>query len=95
MTVRERIERARSSWKEGEDSVDKLIALAYSFGVEEGTRQTSDKYKAAINQMFERAASCRYHKIAKQVIGLKQSYIYMPHYANDMIEVFGDDDTKF
>lgn len=67
-----------------------LLWLAYQIGREDGVRDMSDKYRALIRQMRERADACRYHKMAHDVIGDKD-YIYHPDYAGDMKSMFGGD----
>lgn len=67
-----------------------LLWLAYQIGREDGVRDMSDKYRALIRQMRERADACRYKHMAHDVIGDKD-YIYHPDYAGDMKSMFGRD----
>lgn len=93
MTVVERIRTAVNSHGDmNKDSVDKLIFLAYYIGREEATRTVSDDYTAHIKAQKERAAACRYNKLAATIVG-PEDYIYHGDYAMEMMKTFGNDET--
>lgn len=93
MTVVERIRAAVNSCGDmNKDSIDKLISLAYYIGREEATRTVSDDYTAHIKVQKERAAACRYNKMAATIVG-PEDYIYHSDYAMDMMMAFGNDET--
>lgn len=95
MTILERIKVARKSneaWKD-EDTLNKLVALAYEIGRESGVKEASDDYTALIASMRERANACRYPHMANAIIGDK-NYIHHSLYAGDVTECFGSDETN-
>lgn len=95
MTILERIKVARESseaWKD-EDTLNKLIALAYEIGRESAAKEISDDYTALIASMRERADACRYPHMANAIIGDK-NYIHHSLYAGDVTECFGSDETN-
>lgn len=94
MTILERIKIARESneaWKD-EDTLNKLIALAYEIGRESGVKEISDDYTALIASMRERANACRYPHMANAIIG--KAHIYHYAYAGDITDTFGSDKTN-
>lgn len=93
MTVIERIRKAVDNLNCEEDSLDKLIALAYYIGREEATREVSDKYNVVLSKQRERADNCRYHNLAHQIIGSVR-YIHTGDYSQDMKTMFGSDETE-
>ena len=93
MTVIERIRKAVDNLNCEEDSLDKLIALAYYIGREEAAREVSDKYNAVLAEQRERADKCRYHNLAHQIIGSVR-YIHSGDYSQDMKTMFGSDETE-
>lgn len=76
-----------------EDSIEKIIAIAYYIGLEKGSRQVSNKYKAVLNEQRSRARKCRYYKMAMGIQGDVQ-YVYDENYDGIMTTIFGRDDTK-
>lgn len=93
MTLINRVKYACDNCDMEVDSVDKLIAFAYYMGREEATRYVSDKYSAHIAQQRERAKSCRYWRMAEDVIG-PERYLYAADYAQEMTGLFGSDETQ-
>ncbi len=77
-----------------DDSIDKLIYIAYYMGREEAAREVSDEYADLICNQRERARQCRYKHMAMRVVG-DIKYIYNSDYASDITEMFGDDLTGF
>lgn len=77
------------------DSLDKLICMAYWIGREEATRATSDAYAAHMAAQTERAKTCRYHRMALDILQNGKGYIYMSDYRKDMTASFGSDETEF
>ena len=95
MTILERIKIARESneaWKD-EDTLNKLIALAYEIGRESAAKEISDDYTELIADMRKRANACRYPHMANAIIGNK-NYIHHYLYAGDTTETFGSDETN-
>ena len=76
------------------DITNKLIYIAYYIGREAAARELADSYNALIAEMRQRAAECRYHRMANEIRGDK-NYIYSPDYAGDMTATFGSDATEF
>lgn len=72
--------------------VEKLVYLAYYIGKEEATREVSDMYTSHIAEQRNRAESCRYHKMAQEVVG-PETYLYHPDYSMPMTTVFGSDNA--
>lgn len=94
MTIIERIKAAiedYNNWRE--DSIDKLIAVAYYVGREEATRQVSDAYAAHISKQKARAAKCRYKHMAAEIVG-PEDYLYCGDYAMEFSQSFGQDETS-
>lgn len=71
--------------------LDTLIAVVYSIGREEATREISDKYNDLIAEQNRRADQCRYSKMAHKIVGDMQ-YIYSPDYRGDSLECWGSDE---
>ena len=71
-------------------SPEKLIIMGYYIGLEEATKDISDKYHDLIAEQRKRANDSRYHRLANEIIGDK-NYIYSPNYAGEMTEAFGHD----
>lgn len=92
MTILEKIAACKACTDFEHDSIEKLIAIAYWIGREEATREISDKYNDLIRDQRRRAAECRYHKMAAEIVG-DISYIYSSDYAGDITETFGSDQT--
>lgn len=96
MTILEKVHELvhDTQWNfEAEDvpaSVEKMIIMAYYIGKEEATRKVSDAYAAHIAAQHQRAASCRYHRMAAEVVG-PERYLYEPDYAGNMTASFGSD----
>ena len=92
-TVRNRIKEAVYKLdNKDDDTLDKLLAIAYYMGREEATKEISDKYNALLAEQRRRAEQRRYYKMAREIIGESQM-IYSPDYAGEMGSTFGDDLT--
>lgn len=93
-TLRTRVKEAIGNCKDMEDdSLDKLLAIAYYMGREEATREVSDKYNAHLAAQHERAEACRYYKMAAAIVG-PEKFLYCPDYAGEMSATFGNDATE-
>ena len=92
MTVYERIKSAAKKFNCESDNIDKLIAVAYYIGREEATKAVSDKYNDVIAEQRQRAAKCRYHNMASEIVG-DTNYIYSGDYSQEMKKTFGNDET--
>lgn len=93
-SVRDRIKEAVYADKDMEqDSLNKLLALAYYMGREEATHEVSDKYNAVLAEQRKRAEACRYYKMAAEIVGNVKA-IYSSDYAGEMTLTFGDDQTE-
>ena len=94
MTATERIRAALNlSLDMDNDTVDKLLTIAYMMGREEATREVCDKYNALIRDQYERADKCRYHNLAHEIVGNIKN-IYFMDYAGDYTATFGSDETN-
>lgn len=93
MTIKERIKQAVANLDCEKDDLNKIIALAYYMGREEATKEISDCYNKHIAEQKARAAACRYHKMAAEIVG-SADYLYSGDYAGTMTSTFGDDPTK-
>lgn len=71
-------------------TTEKMILLAYEIGREEATKEVSDAYTDLLRKIRERADNCRYHHMARGIVG-DTKYIYHPDYAGRVTEEFGDD----
>ena len=69
---------------------ERMIYYAYYMGMEKGVHDISDKYNALIAEQNDRAKKCRYHKMAKEIIG-DQDYIYDSNYRMEITQMFGGD----
>ena len=76
-----------------EDSIDKLIYMAYFIGLEQGAREELEKHNKLSEEQKKRAEACRYNKMARKVIG--DTFIYSGNYAQEMTGLFGSDETEF
>jgi len=74
------------------DTLDNLLAVAYWMGREEEAKRAGDKIAAHLAAQHQRAANCRYHRMAQAVVG-KETIIYLPNYAGDYTDAFGGDPT--
>jgi len=92
MTIRERILKALENREMETDSIDKIIALAYYMGKEQGVKEVCDSAKAIFTEQQKRAVESRYHNMAMAIQG-NINYIYHPDYAGDMTAEFGSDRT--
>lgn len=92
MTVNERIRKALEAANLGEDSLDRLIAAAYYIGREESAKDISDRHTAQMEAAKDKAAACRYHRMAAEVISDLQ-VIYSTDYAGEVGSTFGGDET--
>ena len=82
-TILDRINQATAAVTANNASdLDKLIAWAYWIGQEHATVTVSDEYAALIQEQRQRAANCRYYRMANAIIG-EQNYIYLPNYRQD------------
>ena len=93
MTINERIKKALKGVDMDQDSVDKLIALAYYKGREDAAKEVCNKTRYLIAEQRKRAAGTRYHRLAASVIGDKD-FVYSGDYAGDMQDMFGNDKTE-
>lgn len=94
MTVKERIESILDSQVDMDnDSVEKLIYLAFCFGEERATRHVSNLYNKLLAERHARADACRYHNMANEIVG-KKHYIYTSNYSGEMTSIFGNDPTS-
>lgn len=84
MNASERIFKAMSNVNLDEDTVDRLIYLAWMMGREEATKEVSDKYTEVLKGQHERAKNCRYHNLAENIIGFSGDYIYFADYSQDV-----------
>lgn len=75
------------------DSLEKIIYLAYQFGLEKGATGAAGKYKAVLRDQIDRASKCRYHKMAMQIQGNVKA-VYDPNYGDLYLSTFGDDKTQ-
>ena len=95
MKISERIAAAiavtRNSFYEN-DNVDRLIALAYEMGREAATKEVSDKYRSLLEKQKIAAKACRYHEMAKKIVG-DAEYIYCSGYRGDITSLYGDEET--
>ena len=73
-----------------EDSVEKLVYLAYWYGREQATRGVSERYNAHIAAQHERAEKCRYKHMARAIVGAEK-YLYSLDYSAEMTVTFGND----
>lgn len=93
MTILEKIEELMCCEIDfGKDSSEKLVAMAYYIGLEKGVKEGLDKHNALARKQWERARKCRFHRMAGKIIG--NTFIYSPHYAQDMTSTFGNDITE-
>ena len=93
MTINERIKAAIQNMDCEKDDLNKIVALAYYMGREEATKEISDRYNNHIAEQKKRAAACRYHKMAAEIVG-PEDYLYSGDYASEMTLTFGDDPTE-
>lgn len=96
MNIKQKIKQIVATVTYDGEAVDtqrnKLIALAYYIGREEGVKRICDKHAAKIAAMRVKARSCRYHNMSHAVIDAGgQDIIYDADYAGDMTATFGDD----
>ena len=89
-TCLERIKEIVKTADMGQDSMEKLVALAYWYGREYATRKVSDLYAEHIAQQHRRAEECRYAKMAERIVG-KEAYLYTSDYSMYMTDLFGSD----
>jgi len=92
MTAKERVLKALENSEFEVDNIDKIIALAYYIGKEQGVKEVCDSAKAIFTEQQKRAAGSRYHNFAMAIQG-NINYIYHPDYAGDMTAEFGSDRT--
>jgi len=71
-------------------SAEKMIYIAYWIGREAAAREVSDAYNRHLSAQHERAAQCRYNRMAAAVVG-PESYIYSADYSQEMTATFGGD----
>lgn len=75
------------------DTIEKLIYLAYHFGREEATKEVSDKYNKVLHAQIERAEAEHCYNVAMRVQG-NIKFVPTSDYAQDMINTFGNDATN-
>lgn len=92
MTCMELLQKALGSDLD-EDSVGKLIAIAYYIGREEATKRIIDRHNEIINEQRKRAAKSRYHNFADSIIG-DCPFIYSGDYSGNVTATFGSDATS-
>ena len=75
--------------------VKELVAesISYYMGCEATARELCDRHNEIFREQMERVNRSRYHKMAKAVVG-DRAHIYSPHYAMDMTDMFGSDETE-
>lgn len=73
-----------------QDSLEKVIKIAYMMGRESATKEVSDLYRDHIAAQQARAKACRYSHMAETVVG-DETYIYTPDYAGEFTAEFGGD----
>ena len=93
MTIKERVMQCVENLDCENDTIEKLVALAYFMGKEEATKEVSDAYTELIRGQIKRAVNCRYNYMAMEVVG-KTDHIYFPDYGGDMTGIFGSDETE-
>ena len=92
MTRRDRIKQAVESDAIDGDSLDNLIRTAYWMGREAEAKSLGDKVAAHIKAQKQRASACRYHHMARAIVGT-EDYICSGSYAGDYTASFGGDET--
>lgn len=94
MTILERVKSIVSNGVDIEkDSLEKLVYMAYFIGLEQGAREELEKHNKISAEQKKRAEECRYHKMARKVIG--DIFIYSGDYSQEMTGLFGSDETEF
>jgi hypothetical protein len=93
MTKRERILQALKTEGTSQDTLDDLIKVAYWMGREDEAKYAGDKIKSHLKEQHQRADDCRYHCMAKSVVG-PDTFIYLPNYSGDYGREFGNDKTE-
>lgn len=97
MTIKERVESLIfSDWNkwnfenDGTASIEKMIIMAYYIGREEAVKEVANMYNEHIRKQVERAGACRYHNMAREVVG-NEMYLYCSDYNAVMTTLFGND----
>ena len=95
LTVKELIESIvnDSNVKLSSDTLERLVTVAYYMGRETATREVSDLYMARICAQEERARECRYHNLAREIIGDTKP-IWRYDYRQEVMNLFGGDETR-
>lgn len=88
--VKEAIENYRLNEKHGD--INALIVYAYYLGRCEAAKEVCDDAKKIFAEQKERAAKCRYHKMAMEIQG-GSNYIYHQDY-DQWIGDFSEDETE-
>lgn len=88
--VKEAIENYRFNEKPAD--INALIAYAYYLGRCEAAKEVCDDAKKIFAEQKERAAKCRYHRMAMAVQG-NNDYIYHQDY-DQWIGMFNEDETE-
>lgn len=102
MKCKDRVRQAiLSGCLNNDDTMDKLITIAYYMGREVKAKERADEFSALLARMRERADACRYNHMANSVIDDpsleslgSREYIYDPDYSGDITNEFGDDETS-
>ena len=95
MTTYERVKKALESYNfddENGNGVNELIAYAYFLGKCEKSKELCDKAHSIFGEQHNRANSCRYHKLAEDVVG-RQTILYDGDY-DQWIGMFSQDKTE-
>ena len=78
------------------DTIRRLIAFAYFYGLETGTKNTSDQYKARIRSLRKQVQNSRYHhyfnSIIEETIG-DRDYLVLQNYTGRITKELGDVET--
>lgn len=96
MTIEQRIIKALGNKEVSyeDDTLDKLIGMAYHYGAETTAKKICNKHNQLGADAIARAEKSRYWKQAKTIIGDAGKPIYDINYAGDMISIFGRDETN-
>lgn len=93
-TLNERVKEAIENYEfyKKPADINALIAYAYYLGRCEAAKEVCDDARIIFAEQKERAAKCRYHKMAMQIQG-GSNYIYHQDY-DQWIGDFSEDETE-